>query len=50
MKRIFVSNSKDVAWLALRCSGMNERSPGAKCRYMLRIKTQLKYRAYVINV
>jgi len=39
MKRICVSNSKDVAWQARRCSGMNECSPGAKCRYMLRIKT-----------
>lgn len=50
MKRIFVSNSKDVAWQARRCSGMNECSPGTKCRYMLMIKTQLKYCACVINV
>ena len=50
MKRIFVSNSKDVAWQARRYIGINECSPGAKCRYMLRIKTQLKYCAYVINV
>lgn len=38
MKRIFVSKSTDVAWQARSCSRMNQCSPGAKFRYMLRIK------------
>jgi len=42
MKRIFVSNSKDVAWQARRCSGMNGCSSRAKMPLYVEDKTSVK--------
>jgi len=42
MKRIFVSNSKDVDWQARRCCGMNGCSPGANMPLYVEDKNSVK--------